>query len=229
MQYLNDQQLGETLDWELSTDTYSMACVIGVMGQIGSGKDTSTDYIVEKYKYKKYAFATPGKNMLIALGVPKKSVFGTQEEKMEIMEGFGVSGRHMMQTVLTHLRENMGDIVPDIDLGPSGNIWLKAFQVYVDNLEKKYKSPKVITSDVRFLDEANAVKDLGGVIIKVIRDTDTEEKVAQHVSETSGNEIVPDYTIDNNGTLDELYEKLDAIVEEINMFHKKRVKAFKKN
>jgi hypothetical protein len=169
--------------------------------------------------------ANPGKNMLMGLGVPEKHVYGTQEEKMEEIPGLGVSGRHLMQHMLTHLRENMGDIVPGIDLGSSGNIWIKALELHITNLNKKRRAAKVIISDVRFPDEALTVQNQNGFIIKVIRETDTDETTASHTSETSIDDIRPDYVIENNGTLEELYDKVNCVMEEIDAIYKKMQKA----
>lgn len=68
----------------------------------------------------------------------------------------------------------------------------------------------IVTDDARFLNEAQAVKMLGGIIIRVVRegyDTTTDT----HVSETEMDSIVADYTIVAKD-LDELYAQLDVIL-----------------
>ena len=68
-----------------------------------------------------------------------------------------------------------------------------------------------IISDVRFPNEAKAIKEQGGIIIRVEREglqsSDT------HSSETAMREIVPDIIIDNNSDLRALYGKVIALVE----------------
>ena len=71
----------------------------------------------------------------------------------------------------------------------------------------------IVTDDVRFLNEAQAVKDLGGVIIKVERTDITHTDT--HASETEMDEIVPDYSISvKTGEHQKLYDYLDFIIEQ---------------
>lgn len=81
-------------------------------------------------------------------------------------------------------------------------IWINAlFADYNEN-------SNWIISDLRFLNEALAVKQRNGVIIKVIRG----ESQNNHISETELLSIKCDYVIDNNGTIEELYEKVCNIL-----------------
>ena len=68
-----------------------------------------------------------------------------------------------------------------------------------------------IISDVRFPNEAKAIKEQGGIIIRVEREglqsSDT------HSSETAMREIVPDIIVENNKGLGDLRGALGALVE----------------
>jgi len=91
------------------------------------------------------------------------------------------------------------------------------------------KYPNWIITDVRFPNEAKAIKDRGGIIIRVNRFTE-EQKIAfaktragrsnnslqlvlknQHPSETALDDYEFDYVVDNNGTLEELIEKIKGL------------------
>jgi len=72
--------------------------------------------------------------------------------------------------------------------------------------------PNWIISDLRFLNEAKAIKDRYGIIIKLKR-TKSE---SSHSSETELSQIEPDFEIDNTGTLAETYNKLKIILDGIN-------------
>ena len=76
-------------------------------------------------------------------------------------------------------------------------------------------------SDLRFLNEAKMVQEYGGLIIKIVRDTDSKSDV--HQSEQEMESIIPDYTIHNDGTLGEYTEKIYKFLEilEIYTFLKK--------
>jgi hypothetical protein len=199
-----------------------MSIIIGVTGLIGSGKDTSADHIIKLYKFQKYAFANPIKNVAKILGFKHEEVYGTQEEKMKVNKNWGVSGREFMQKFGTDImRDTLPRIIPDMNLGEYGNIWLKLFQMHICELQTKCEVSKVIISDVRFPDEADAIHSQNGFVIHIVRDTDTEHKIAMHKSETSMSGITPDYVIENHGTVEELYTKIDIVVKDIGTILKK--------
>lgn len=69
--------------------------------------------------------------------------------------------------------------------------------------------PNWIITDVRFPNEAKAVKDRGGIIIRINRyDITGQGKLNPHTSETALDDAEFDYTIDNHGTIEELIEKV---------------------
>lgn len=83
----------------------------------------------------------------------------------------------------------------------------------------------VIITDVRFSEEAEYVKDCGGVLLRVKRTPSDEEfehfgkfgrkAVDKHSSETALDDYPFNYIIDNNGTLEELEEEVKKFVKEI--------------
>ncbi len=83
-------------------------------------------------------------------------------------------------------------------------------QVWVNALFSDYKEgDNLIITDVRFPNEAKAIKDLGGVVVRIER-MKTADMIAGpggtqlHPSETSLDGWNFDYVINNNGTLQEL-------------------------
>ncbi len=72
--------------------------------------------------------------------------------------------------------------------------------------------PNWIISDLRFLNEAKAIKDRNGIIIKVKRGLESTET---HISEIELHKIIPDYEINNNGNIEELYKSVSTILNEI--------------
>lgn len=83
--------------------------------------------------------------------------------------------------------------------------------------------PNWIITDTRFPNEAIAIKDRNGIVIRVNResqidrfkkiDTDRFHNYSQeHPSETGLDDYKFDYVIDNNGTIDELIEKVKEIL-----------------
>jgi hypothetical protein len=73
--------------------------------------------------------------------------------------------------------------------------------------------PNWIITDMRFPNEIAAVELREGITIRVNRDNGTRAiDVNPHPSETALDDAKFDYTIENNGTLDELVEKVRAIL-----------------
>ena len=90
------------------------------------------------------------------------------------------------------------------------NIWCNAlFSNYT-------KETNWIITDIRFPNEANAIKERGGILIRLTRTTPVAEEVAKHESETAlDNYDKFDYIIDNRGTEEELYAQIDKLAQEV--------------
>lgn len=100
------------------------------------------------------------------------------------------------------LMQNYGT---EVRRGDDPNYWVDRWKYLARDREI------VITDDVRFLNEAQAVKELGGVIIKIVRE-DMPDSGDSHVSEQEMDEITPDYLISvKTGEHQKLYDFLDYI------------------
>jgi hypothetical protein len=86
------------------------------------------------------------------------------------------------------------------------DIWSNALMneyKIIENYNTIY--PNWIITDVRFPNEFRSIKNKGGITIRVNRPNLPE---SFHLSEISLNSAEFDYTIDNNGTIEELIEKI---------------------
>jgi hypothetical protein len=192
--------------------------LIGINGEIGCGKTTAVDYLSANYGFNEYMFAEPLKRIAVLLGFKEKEVFGTQEEQLAINEFWGISGRRFLQVFGS---EVCRDFVPKAlnDMNFNGlTLWVRLFEkYYMEN-----NNTAVAVSDVRFEDESNTVKRLGGYVVRIERsagsDTDSKvnDQVDQHVSETQKDKIKPQIIIRNNGSITDLYKKLDQLVVLLN-------------
>ena len=95
-------------------------------------------------------------------------------------------------------------------------------------IQQEVNYPNWIITDVRFLNEAKAIKDRGGIVIRVNRDSkykwvDKEEwdfhtkGIKPHESETALDGYIFDCVIDNNGTVDELIEQVKDMLIHFNI------------
>ena len=79
-------------------------------------------------------------------------------------------------------------------------------------LRRTTKYPNWIISDLRFLNEAKAIKDRNGIIIGL---TGRGYETHNHISELELRGIVPDFVLDNSGTIEETYSKLQDVLARI--------------
>lgn len=186
--------------------------LIGITGKIGAGKSTLAT-ILQKYGYTEYSFATPLKQIAEIFGFSKESLYGSQEDKLKIHEKWGISARYFLQKLGTDIfRISLKDKIPEMKIDNS--IWIELFKL------KYNPSIKTVISDVRFLDEAKAIKELGGIIIKIERTNNRYDKSSEtnsntHVSEIEMEQIRPDIIIQNDDSILELEIKLKNIMNNI--------------
>lgn len=100
------------------------------------------------------------------------------------------------------------------------NVWVNALfadylPVHTDHVEGGFEWPSWIITDCRFENEAQAVKEKDGIIIRVNRPGVTA--VNAHPSETSLDNWDFDEVITNDGTKEDLYRKVKFILEKRNV------------
>jgi hypothetical protein len=82
------------------------------------------------------------------------------------------------------------------------NTWVNALLAdFRPRKLSQYEPSQWIITDVRFPNEALAIKDKGGVLLRIERDSDIQ---SNHESETALDNWTFDYVIENNGTIEDL-------------------------
>lgn len=163
-----------------------MAKLIAFMARKGSGKSTAAQnwncYLDSRPSI--VPFAYPLKAALIAMGVPWEAVHGSQEQKELPLAKFGgKSGRELAQTLGTEWGRNMVD----------RNLWPNIWKDKV--LECLKAGEHVVVDDLRFPNENEAVKALGGMVVKIVTDRGPGDDI--HPSEAFIDSMTADYTILN--------------------------------
>ena len=195
--------------------------LIGIHGHAGVGKDTISAYLHSNYKnvYGE-AFAGPLKDACVeAFGI-EREFFDDPDLKNIPNEYWKVSPRQIAQFVGTELfRQNIWQLV-GWDVGNS--FWIHRLEGRLTGALGEYKNNPyapgdcVIISDVRFQNEYDWIIANEGIIIHVTRPGCTGNVgISGHSSEAGiPNFHTPEayFHVDNSGTLDELYAKVDAII-----------------
>ncbi len=117
--------------------------------------------------------------------------------KEETLPDLGVSTRYLMQTLGTGWGRKQ----------VKGSIWVDVTKAKIEALLRNGQA--VAVDDMRFPNEFQAIKDLGGACIKVIR-PGTKDATG-HTSEGLLDGFQFDATVTNEGTLDELKGAAQAI------------------
>lgn len=180
---------------------------IAFIAEAGAGKDFSADYVIRKYGYSRYAFADNVKK------VAEKwfpELYGDRKEKP----------RWLLQKVATMLREIDEDV------------WIKAlFRDIAHNAREmkrlKFSPEFIVITDCRMPNEYNALREKGYTFIRVVSNKEVRQKRMNdrgdifneddmnHHSESFYGAFDCDYTIENNGTPEDLYKSIDEVMKKI--------------
>jgi hypothetical protein len=216
--------------------------IIGISGKIGSGKDTvgsiiqwlqlSKDYpVVWGPNYNKAACAGLGSfNNFMGTGHTwrsdweiKKFAF-KMKQCVSIITGVPLSGLEMMSVKNGLIGPDWGDLTyrkllqllgTEVGRSIHENFWVNAlFAEYYKScfVDRDNDFPKWIITDMRFPNELAAVKQRGGITIRLTREVEcADPTIALHPSETALDDATFDHVIENNGTIDELIEKVKSL------------------
>jgi hypothetical protein len=203
--------------------------IIGICGFQGSGKDTIADYLCNIYGFKRDSFAATLKDAVAA-------VFGWDRELLEGRTRESRAWREQVDAWWAN-RLNMPDLTPRLVLQLWGTeVARKAFHddTWIASLENKLARAHndIVITDVRFPNEIQAVRDAGGIVIRVVRGPEPDwyhlagranagseidklalERLAIHPSETAWIGTEFDAVINNNADgLDPLFSQVKDLV-----------------
>ena len=175
--------------------------IIGLAGYAGTGKDT-VRALLEELGFNGMAFADPIRAMLRELltgnGISDEYI-DSRAFKEKVIPELGVSYRQMAQTLGTEWGRSL-----------HADFWLRLAGAYMADLAESDGHSHFVISDVRFVNEAQWVRDRGGIIWRIERPGVVP--VRAHVSEQELYHFGADQVIQNTGSIDDLRR---AVVEAI--------------
>jgi hypothetical protein len=167
--------------------------IIGLTGKARSGKDTVAEHLNIAHGFNHYWYSKPMKDALRAVfGWDDEHLYGELKEVIDV--NYGVSPRVALQTLGTEWGR---DCI-------NKDIWINRAK------SEMSKHENLVISDCRLNNEAQAILDMGGYIIQVVR-SDAKE-VAAHSSESGISPELISFNIENNGTLQDLYRVVDYVL-----------------
>jgi hypothetical protein len=210
--------------------------IIGICGFIGSGKDTIADYLVNLHHFRRESFANTLKDAVAAVfGWDRMMLEGRTKQAREWREQVDLWWAERLG--IPHLTprwilQNWGTEV--CRKGFHDDIWIAS-------LENKLRASTddIVISDCRFPNEIRAIKNAGGRVVRVVRGAEPEwyeaaimanrgpggnlswavsrrqlELQGIHESETAWAGTEFDVIIDNNGTLEDLYQQVKRLAQD---------------
>ena len=210
--------------------------IIGICGLIGSGKDTIADYLTNFHEFRRESFASTLKDAVAnVFGWDRTMLEGRTKEAREWREQ--VDAWWAERLGIPHLTprwilQNWGTEV--CRKGFHDDIWIAS-------LENKLRAntDDIVVSDCRFPNEIAAIKKAGGRVVRVVRGPEPEwyqlavsrnrgpngnsswalsgrklEQLGIHASETAWVGTRFDAVLDNNSTLEDLYQQVKRLAQD---------------
>ena len=164
--------------------------IIGFHGKAGSGKDTA---VLGLNDYYPLAFAKPLKDAAqILYCLTDEQLHGHLKEVVD--PRWGKSPRQILQELGDHCRKD------------NPRFFSNHMKSRIENAEKQGVK-KIVVTDIRYDNEAKLIEELHGTIIEITRNK-TTTKLSSHSSEQRVSEQFIKHSIDNNGTIEQLCEKV---------------------
>lgn len=177
--------------------------IVGITGRKFNGKDTLGNYLVNNFSYKKLSYADPIKDISrILFGFNDEQLYGNLKETID--DNWNTTPRNIMQFLGTEIfRKQMHQVIPDI----GEDFWIKCLEVKMTNILKENPNQKFVICDVRFPNELESIKKLGGIVIRVKRELSTNNDL--HESEKYIDTLDVDFEMINNTTIEQLYKNFE--------------------
>lgn len=175
-----------------------MTPLIGITGRAHHGKDSFAKAFIGA-GYQSIAFANALKNVTAMIAGEDPELYFSEVHKELMSPHLGTTRREAQQHVGKAVREALGPMV-----------WVnRALQTWAE-LGKK----AAVITDVRYDNEAKAIRDLGGFVVRVTRPghEGLAGAAASHESEQGVNDDLVDIEVLNDGTLGDLRHEACKII-----------------
>lgn len=188
--------------------------IIGICGLKRSGKDTVADFITNGYGYDKQSLARPMKEAL-------KAIFGWTDDHLDgeyketIDQAFGISPRQALQHIGTEWGQfGLMDAFPKFKEATGRKIWVRRLCNQIIQVDSVWAG--TVVADIRFPHEVEEFRHVFGGNFKLIHVSRyINAPVDNHPSEAFHDQLGADYDLFNDGTLKQLGDAVDHIMDDI--------------
>jgi hypothetical protein len=177
--------------------------LVGLTGFARTGKDSLAQELVKNYGFQRKGFADNIRGILYSMNprLPDPN-WG------DVGDNFGSNGVVRVNDYVDSFGWEKAKEVPEIRqllqrLGTDGGRDHLGVNVWVDSLINGAHNARLVVPDVRFPNEYQAIKERGGVVLRIVRAG--YGPVNGHISEVALQE--QDYTIENDRTREDMLEE----------------------
>lgn len=216
-----------------------MPNIVGIVGFKGSGKDTVGNFIVDSFGYGRDSFANPLKDLVASVfGWPRRMLEGDTPESREWREQPDEWWERELDWSNHKGRVLSDRFTPRIALQLFGTEVLRVGfhnDIWILSLKNRVRQAgNIVVTDCRFPNEIKAIRELGGKVIRVKRGPEPDwyetaeaansdtflhapecakilHEKGIHISEWAWIGSKYDYVFENDGSLEDLQNKVRAV------------------
>ncbi len=168
--------------------------IIGLTGAAGCGKDTVAN-ILARRGFESLAFADPIYKAVAAITGLSQEELRDRSRKETPIPWLGKSPRELLQTLGTEWGRDM----------VRQDIWIRVA------MQQASAIARCVITDVRFENEAAAIKTAGGRVWRIVRpESCLTDQAAKHSSEAGIPNRLVDLVVQNNSTIEALVARVEA-------------------
>jgi len=187
--------------------------IIGITGNKRCGKDTIATSLINNQGFERYSFAEDMKKVACILF--RWTMEHIEEHKETVDPVWGISPRQFLQNFGTeYMQKFLGECFPAFAKLNGRNFWANRFKNYYLMLVATGKRKNIVISDLRFPHEEEVLRSLDTelTIVRVKRDQVKSNQHSNHSSEKELDSIISDVTIENNGSIEDLYNTIHKLI-----------------
>lgn len=192
------------------------APLIGLIGKKRTGKDTFAAKLVRDLGYERVALADPLREAALALD-PIVGTFPLQSEGITRVREWRLSdvvetlGWERAKDYVPEVRRTLQRFGTESIRAIDDRFWINAAFARIDAL--RAEGTPVVVTDVRYPNEADAIRDATGYLVRIVRDLPDDGDA--HASEKAMDDYREHLRVPNNGSVEDLEYLAGAIARDL--------------
>jgi len=182
--------------------------VVGLGYRMQAGKDSVADVLVRRYGFVRRGFADALKDEVLDR-LPRTLGAYLDLAGLEDTVALRRSLMYVLKPPL--VRALLQEYGTEVRRADDPRYWVKKVAGWVDDCRPQ----RLVVPDVRFWNEVVFVRALGGRYVRVDRPRVELAALDTHASEFELDGVEPDYTVRNDGTLEDLERQVEAMARDL--------------